>query len=108
MLVNDSSGITYTIGSGTFTLTTPGNYLVNWQINVNQGAAGEVSFGLNVGGNIIASVPAYLERGQISGSAFVPVTTSGTTLSLLNNGTTAVNYDTALNVRANIVITQVA
>ena len=67
-----------------------------------------MSFGLNVGGNIIASVPAYLERGQISGSAFVPVTTSGTTLSLFNNGTTAVNYDTALNVRANIVITQVA
>ena len=108
MIVNDSNGIVYTTGSGVFTFNRTGNYLITWQINIDQNGGSEVSFGLNVGGTLISSMPAFLNRGQMSGSALITITTAGTTMSLVNNGSASVPYDTALDVRANIVITQVA
>lgn len=105
---NDNDGISYDQNAGHFAFAAPGNYLVHWHVNVNLDNPDMLIFGIRLSDGSLITVPAYIDRGQMSGSALIAIRTPGTTMSLLNASGKPVNYDTDMGVRANIVITQVS
>ena len=108
IVTDDSDGIYYIPGSGVFTFANPGNYIVTWQLSLHANSECVMSFGLKVGGRIVASVQNYMASGQLIGSALVHVENSGESMQLVNTGTCSVSFPDALNVRGNIVVTQIS
>ena len=108
IVTNQSLDITYNPVTGAFTLSMVGNYFVLWWVatdgsdllpNIN------FSLRLNGAGDILSSTPVV--TGQISGSALVHVSSTPSTLTLVN----ASNDTIALantEVQANIVIIELA
>ena len=106
VLNNQSSNISYHSTTGEFTITKKGNYFVTWWVvtdGSNQFPA--VYFSLKVTGNpdVISASP--IVTGQVSGSAFITVSNTPSTLTLVNTSLNSIDY-AALAVQANIVITE--
>ena len=107
-LLNTSSpSIAYTAGTGTFTISAPGTYLVTWWVSVD-GTAGPatVAFALRLNG--VTDIPSTLPAvtGQVNGSALITVGAVPATAVLVNTTGAAVLYG-AVPVQANIVFTQI-
>jgi len=85
ILNNQSSDITYDSLTGSFTLTRAGNYLVAWWIDVN-GAASSENVILSVAVNGVSAVrgASPVLAGQVTGFALVTITTTPSTISLVN------------------------
>lgn len=101
-----SACLCYVPGSGKIMVMQPGNYLIVWSVQLRQSSAGKVTFALTLDGTPAASTEAWLERGQLSGAALFTVDCTPATLSLVNRTGSAVSYDTALGIRANLVMLQ--
>lgn len=107
-VLNDQSpNIDYDTTTGEFTITQPGNYLVNWWVAVDgAGPATTISFAVALN-NIpysIASSPIVSD--QLSGDALVTVAAVPTVVTLINfTGEDA--FIAGTPVQANIVITEV-
>jgi len=108
IILDQSPNISYSTGTGIFTITAPGNYFVTWWI-ATDGSDGptNVSFAveLNGAGGIIGSSPVV--TGQVSGYALITVTTTPSTVTLINVTGAAVLY-AATTVQANMTILEVA
>lgn len=106
-ILNDQSlNISYDTTTGVFNLMRPGNYYIDWWVDVDgTEISPEVGFSIFVNGvsYSISSLP--LVTGQISGSTLVTIGSTPATISLVNVTGGAVNFaDTP--VRANITIIQ--
>ena len=100
--------INYSVVTGQFTITAPGNYYVTWWVATDgAGPAITIDFGvsLNGGAAVIGSTPAL--TGQLNGSALIVVGAAPATVELVNvTGETVFIPDTT--VQANMLIVEVA
>jgi hypothetical protein len=107
-ITNDQANdISYSLATGAFTITAPGNYYVSWWVAVD-GSDGPIvlSFAvtLNGGSGVLGSAPTI--TGQIIGSALITVAAAPASLTLNNvTGAAIVLADTP--VQANLVIIEV-
>ncbi|MEG2624322.1 MAG: hypothetical protein RSC06_15640, partial [Clostridia bacterium] len=107
LLVNDqSTDIAYALGSGDFVFAATGNYYVTWSLNVKD-STNAVSLSLRVGSTIVATIDGYVSRGQINGSALITISGVPGVVSLINTSGSAINFDTATSILANLVVLQV-
>lgn len=105
---NKTSSVSYTLGSGNLIFLKPGNYFVTWSVAVNPADSGVVSFSLTLGGVDVSASQLYVvDRGVITGSALITVTTTPVNLQLVNRTGATVPYDIALDYLANLVILEV-
>ncbi|MGG7077231.1 hypothetical protein [Clostridium sardiniense] len=91
---------------GSFTINTPGVYLVDWSVVVGgETILGEISVSLNATENkiVTSTVPAALSA-QLCGSSIVTVENT-TMLTLINTSTGVIQLSDAVSVQCNIRIT---
>ncbi|MDD3164811.1 MAG: hypothetical protein PHS97_03040 [Oscillospiraceae bacterium] len=100
-----SNAIAYEPDTGEVHINRPGNYYVSWSVNLHETTAGKRAFALTLNGTKVATVDAWLERGQICGAALVTVT-GRSVVQLVNAATGAAKYDTDTTILANLVIVQ--
>lgn len=106
VLNNQSGSISYSGATGTFTVTAPGNYYVDWWVGTDgAGPSTNVSFAIDVNGVNYSEASSPIVSGQLSGEALVTVTTVPTQITLVNVTGQGVFVPTT-PVQANIVITK--
>ena len=105
VLNDQSANISYNSDIGEFTLSSIGNYLVMWWVNVGavDGLSTDVGFSLEINGgsDIRGAMP--LVSGQVNGSAFITIGSLPAVLTLVNSTGDPILYSTN-TVQANIII----
>ena len=105
VLNDQSANISYNSATGEFTLSSTGNYLVMWWVNVGavDGLSTDVGFSLEINGgsDIRGAMP--LVSGQVNGSAFITIGSLPAVLTLVNSTGDPILYSTN-TVQANIII----
>ena len=78
--------IIYDDVTGEFTLTSPGNYVIHWWLNVDgsQGPKGSAQFSIVVDGTVYSSSLSPITTGQVSGQSLVIVKTAPSIITLVN------------------------
>ena len=119
-LISDNTlGVTFLPGSGTFTFGRAGTYLVNWWMALGEGAAvsgaesstaanGATAFSLTLNGTVVASAFAGAGAGQISGSALVTVSSVPSAMQLINDTGWGVTFAEGTARQAGVTVTQLA
>ena len=107
-VVNDASNnISYNAVTGVFTITAPGNYLVNWWVATSGvESADRVSLTLRVNGDPFTTVSSPATFGQTSGSALITVNVASATVTLINSSGGDIIFPSTVPVQAGIVITK--
>ncbi len=108
-IINDQSeNISYDAATGEFTISSAGNYYVNWWVTTD-GSAGPVNmiFGVTAGGNTITQGNSPIVTGQVKGDAFITVSEAPVTVTLVNQTGADVVYAN-IPVQANITILTVS
>lgn len=99
-VLNNSAGVVYNQLTGTFTITTPGNYYADWWVSVD-GSAGttNISYSLYLNGVNISESMSPNVTSQVTGSAVFTVN-AASTLQLINTSTDTVRL-ASYNIKAN-------
>jgi hypothetical protein len=104
---NQSTDISYSTGTGEFTITAAGNYDVTWWVATNgAGAASMVSLGVVLDTNAPVTGLSPNVTGQVVGNALITVTTPPGTVTLVNN-TGDVIFFAGTPIQADLVIEEV-
>lgn len=85
VIIDESDNISYNAATGEFTISAPGNYYINWWVTTD-GSAGPVNmiFSVAVNGTGIAQGDSPIVTGQLNGDAFIKVTDTPVTVTLVN------------------------
>ncbi|MGB8451408.1 MAG: DNRLRE domain-containing protein [Anaerocolumna sp.] len=104
VIIDQAANISYNAATGEFTISGDGNYYVNWWV-ATDGSAGPVNmvFALLSDGAPIATGNSPIVTGQVDGDAFLSVSGSPVTVTLVNQTGAAVLYGD-IPVQANISI----
>lgn len=122
LVSNNAIGASFATGS--ITLTLPGTYLVHWWVALDptlppaveksgQAAqagqtATEIGFAASLNGEILSGAYAPCGTGQISGSALVTVTSSPSTLQIVNDSGENVTLAEIPTAQAGVTVTQLS
>ncbi len=105
---NNTIGGTYASATGTFTLTEPGTYLINWWVALGTAQATQATaFSLTANGTPARTAYTGANAGEINGTSLITVGDSPVSIRLVNNSGFSIQYAVA-NVQSGATITQVA
>ena len=108
LIINQTGDITYNGGTGEFTLSSNGNYLISWWVAIDGTAStSSISFATQVNGASSVEGSAPIVTGQLNGTTLITVTGAPVTVTLINNSLDAVFFATT-PVQANIIIAKVS
>jgi C1q domain-containing protein len=108
VITNQTSGITYNMETGEFTISAAGNYYISWWTTTD-GSAGPVNmvFALNADGSPVAEGNSPIVTGQVNGDALLTVAETPVVITLTNTSGASISYGN-INVQANITIFKLA
>lgn len=105
ILNNRSSDISYNSSTGLFTLTKTGNYYVSWWVTTDGSSLSPtVTFALAVNGIPVSQGSSPIVTGQVAGTALITITSTPSTVSLINvSGDTVLLADTPIQANLDII-----
>ena len=105
---NNTIGGSYDSTTGTFTLTEPGTYLVNWWVALGDAQGTQaLSFSLTANGTLARTAYTGANAGEINGTSLIAVGESPVSIQLVNNSGVPIQFAVS-DVQSGATITQVA
>lgn len=101
------NNITFNLATGEFFINKPGNYYIDWWVATETTINHPIQFSIFTQDLKVIQGDSQTSNGEITGNALLKVNRVPYTFTLLNSTSQTVNYGSSVEMKANIVITEV-